>query len=114
MELLRKNRKAIALVGCLLIILGCFLPFASAMGISIDYATGDGKLVIIAIVVTAILIFLKKEKITLIPSLIAVAIFVNTTINMIQIEEASLALGFYVILIGLIAIIAYPFLIEKN
>ena len=43
-------------------------------------------------------------------ALIATVILANTTIKMVQIDGVSLEIGFVLTLIGLIAIIVYPFL----
>ena len=110
MDFLKNNKKMIGLAGCVLTILGCFLPFASTFGISINYASGDGIFVIVAAIVSGILIFLNKSKAVLIPSIIATVILANTTIKMIKIDGVSLEIGFVLILIGLIAAIVYPFL----
>jgi len=107
---MKNNKKMIGLGGCVLTILGCFLPFVSTFGISINYADGDGIFVIVAAIVSGILIFLNKSKAVLIPSIIAAAILANTTINMIQIDGVSFEFGFVLILIGLIATIVYPFI----
>ena len=110
MNYLKKNKKMIGLAGCILTILGCFLPFASTFEISIDYASGDGIFVIVAAIVSGILIFLNKSKAVFIPSIIATVILANTTIKIIQIDGASFEIGFLLILVGLIVTIAYPFI----
>ena len=84
MEKLAKYRVFIGIGGCLLAIIGCFLPWASVLGISVNFIDGDGKILLVCAIVSAILIYFKKDKFSLISS------------------------------VGLVAMIAYPFIKAKN
>ena len=114
MNFLVKNRKYIGLGGCVLSIVGCFLPFASALGINASYINGDGKLLLVAMIVSAVLIYLQKDKISLIPSAIGALIFLFSAFKVLGTSGVSMGIGLIIILIGLICAIAYPFLNEKN
>lgn len=65
MDFIKKNRMWITLGGLALALIGCFLPFAKASVLgfsqSVKYTDGDGILVIIAVIVSAVLVFLKKK-----------------------------------------------------
>ena len=113
MDFLVKNRKYIGLGGCVLTIIGCFLPFVNALGISIDYIAGDGKLLSIAMVVSAVLICLKKDKNSLISSCIGGLIFLFSAFKVLGTSGVNMGIGLIVIFIGLICVIAYPFLKKK-
>ncbi len=119
MKVLKENAKWIGLGGCVLMIIGCFLPFAtvSALGLSqsVNYIDGDGVFVVIAAVVAAILIYLKKGKLILIPSLISAAFVIYDAASGSSAASSSLAnvsfgIGFFLIVIGIICVSAYPFL----
>lgn len=114
MDILVKNRKYIGLGGCVVSVIGCFLPFASAFGINANYINGDGKLLLIAMIASAVLIYLKKDKISLIPSCIGGLIFLFSALKVLGTSGVKMGIGLIVILIGLICVIAYPFLKEKN
>ena len=113
MDTLIKYRKYIGLGGCLLAIIGCFLPWATALGYSVSFVDGDGKYLIIATIVSAILIYLKKDKISLIPTIIAVVIYLKDALNTFS-SNVSLGLGIFLILIGLVGMVIYPFIKENN
>lgn len=67
MDFIKKNRMWITLGALGLALIACFLPFAkvSVFGISqsINYIDGgrDGILVLIAVIVSGVLVFLKKK-----------------------------------------------------
>ena len=112
MEKIKEYSSIIGFVGCGLIILGCFMPFATYWGMSVKYISGDGQLVVCATVVTAILIYLKKGYWELIPAGIRCLLFGYTTINAMEYKE-FLSTGFYLILVGIILTLIYPFLARK-
>lgn len=116
MDFIKKNRMWITLGGLALALIGCFLPFAKASVLgfsqSVKYTDGDGILVIIAVIVSAVLVFLKKEKFSLIPSGIAAIITIYDMINTSHVASGlasvSLGIGAFVIIIGLIVAIIIP------
>ena len=111
MNFIKNNKKLISLCGCIMIVLGCFLPLASAYDLySINYISGDGKFVIIAIIIAAILIVLNKHKVSLIPSVVAAIFFANNTIKIAQINGVVFKLGFVLILIGFVITIVFSFI----
>ena len=114
MDFLVKNRQYVGYLGCALATVGCFLPFASVLGISVSYMSGNGKILLVAMIISAVLMYMKKEKASLIPSCIGALIFLNNAFKVIGMSGASLGIGIIVIFIGLAGAIAYPFLVEKN
>ena len=117
MEFLKNNSKWLGLGGCLLTIIGCFLPYASVLGMSIKFASEgkDGNIVVVLLIVSAVLILLNKGKWSLIPSIIGLFISIYDGINVSNISTlVQLEIGFYVILIGLIIAIVTPFFMKKE
>ncbi len=113
MKKIKEMSNIIGLVGCGLIILGCFLPWVTVMGISINYIIGDGQFVVGLTIVAVILIILKKGFWELIPTIISCILFINTTSKMLMNVTRNFSVGFYLILIGLILTLIYPFLARK-
>ena len=121
MDFIRKNRMWITLGGLALALIGCFMPFAKAsvLGFSqtVNYTDGDGILVVIAVIISAVLVFLKKEKFSLIPSgigaLITIYDMINTSRVASGLASVSLGIGAFVVIIGLIVAIIMP-LIPQN
>ena len=123
MDFIKKNCMWITIAGCALVLIGCFLPFAkvSVLGFSqaVNYIDGDGVIVLIAIIISAVLVFLKKEKISLISTGIATIVTLYDAINVSHVTGSSslggvsLGIGFWIILIGLIIAIVLP-LLPKN
>ena len=122
MDFIKKNRMWITLGGLALVIIACFMPFAkvSVFGISqsINYVDGgrDGIIVIIAAIVAGVLVFLKKEKFSIIPSGIAALVTVYDIINVSKVSGGtslagvSVSIGAILILVGLIVAIVVPFI----
>ena len=122
MDFIKQNSKWIALSGLALAFIGCFLPFAkiTVMGMqqSINYVDGgrDGIIVIIAAIIAAVLIFLKKEKFSSIASGIAALVTIYDMINVTKVAKGysfanvSIGIGAFVIVIGAIVAIAMPFI----
>lgn len=117
MSFLRKNAKLIGLIGCLVAIIGCFLPYASVLGISVKFASDgkDGIIVVVLFIISIILMLLKKEKWSLIPSILGVAINIYDGLNVSDISTlVQLEIGFYVVLVGSFVAIVAPFLTQKD
>ena len=120
MDFIKKNRMWITLGGLALAIIACFLPFAkvSVFGISqsINYIDGgrDGIIVIIAAIVAGVLVYLKKEKFSLIASGLAALVTVYDIINVAKVAGksslggVSISIGAILILVGLIVAIVMP------
>ena len=125
MDFIKQNSKWVILCGLAVAIIGCFLTFAkvSVLGFSqsINYVDDgrDGIIVIIAAIVAAVLVFLKKEKFSVIPSAIAAIVTIYDMINISKVAgSASLAgvsigIGAFVILIGIAVAIITPFIAKK-
>ena len=133
-----KEKRYLGMIGNILVIIGTFLPFVSitvsflgvsAGGASLSLISGApfyGILVILASVVGLLVIFsdkladkfaflekLKNQKITVITTIISAVLVI---INVISLPGAggvlgnvSLGFGFWLMVIGLVASLAYPF-----
>lgn len=67
MDAILKNKLYICLGGCFLIFIALFMPFVEIMGKTISYIKTDaGVIVLIVDIATAVLVFLKKEKLSLV------------------------------------------------
>lgn len=125
MDFIKKNRMWITLGALGLALIACFLPFAkvSVFGISqsINYIDGgrDGILVLIAVIVSGVLVFLKK-KFSTIPSGIAALITIYDILNVAKLAGktsyagVSISIGAILVLIGLIVAIIMPFIPENK
>ncbi|MBO6232538.1 MAG: hypothetical protein J6N78_00495 [Clostridia bacterium] len=136
MEIL-KTKKYLGIAGNALIILGLFLPmismpstvssFMSNIGIPTSFiSSGVGILILILSVLSLVIIFsdkipalsskLSNQKLTLIPTAISALIIISNIINASSIlalgasAGIGLGIGVWIIIIGLVAAIAYPFL----
>ena len=120
MEFIKKNANTIIIVALVVAIIGLFLPFvkATAFGISVTgrYIEGDGVFVLILNAIAIVFIVLdmlkiiKKENLAFIISIIAVGIstlilIIDASSNLSS-DYVSLAIGFWLILIGNIAALA--------
>lgn len=109
--------KLLILIGAVVAILGCFLPYytISAFGFSqsISYVGGNGGgadgIIVIALAIVAVLaVFVnsqKLKKIAIVPAVVALLI---TIYDMIQVRDAtegygSFGIGAYLVLLGMIA-----------
>lgn len=110
MKAILNYKKYIDIIGCIVAIVGCILPFASQLGITVKYIDGDGKIFLITTIITAVLVYLEKEKISLIPTILSALIFSVTVFNYLQSSGIHIEIGFILIILGLIAQIAVPFL----
>ena len=119
MDQIKKNLQYIAYAGCALAILGCFLPFVkvSFLGISksVAFTEGKGVFVIIAMAASAFLIFKKMKKQVIIPNAIALVLTLWDGIESIsEVSIAHLAIGFYVVILGIVASSLYSLIKEEN
>lgn len=128
MDFIKKNIFWIIMGGLILATLGLFLPFASVSFLgykqSVSFISADGKLVLICLIATAVLFYLKKEKISLIPIGIGAIITIYDSINVgkvlgeaSKLVKATFGVGFYLVIIGivvsLIALLYKTFKMEK-
>ena len=126
MDFIKKNRMWIILGGLALAIIACFLPFAkvSVFGYSqtINYIDGgrDGIIVIIAAAVAGVLVFLKKEKFSVIASGIGAIVTIYDIINVAKVAGGSsfggvsISIGAILILVGLVVAIVMPFIPQNK
>ncbi len=123
MDFIKSNKKWIGIGACIVALLGTFFNFVTAkvlfMSKSVTYfSTNDGKIAVVAIIVSAVLIYLKKEKVSLITLVGSLGLTIYDGIDGIQkLKEAasvygtaSLSIGFYIIVIGLAIAIAIQFI----
>ncbi|MCR5787657.1 MAG: hypothetical protein K6G37_01010 [Bacilli bacterium] len=127
MESLKKYIKYVGIAGCLLSIIGLFLVFAGVYmkdgkyidGTSIKFIEGDGKIVLVAMLVSAGLIFFKKYKTSYITSAVALIVTLYDGIDVKNILpsyrflDIRLGIGFYVTLIAIIITFAATFIADK-
>lgn len=121
MEFLKNNAKWIGLAGCALMIIGCFLPFAtvSILGLSETIAlSGTGALGIILIItaiISGIVMLTKKSKLSLITTIIYALFVVLNIANASENGDAfSYGIGLYVVIIGVIIAVVMPFFKSKQ
>lgn len=122
MDFIKKNRMWITLGGLALAIIACFMPFAkvSVFGYSQTVALIDTKsagiIVMIASIVAGVLVFLKKEKFSVIASGIAAIVTIYNIIDVAKVAGGtslagvSISFGAILILVGIIVAIAMPFI----
>lgn len=123
MDFLKKNSKYIGFAGCALMLIGCFFPFAKVtVGLfgysqsqSVNFIDGDGVFVLIAAIVTAVLIYLNKYKLSFIPTGIGAIVTIYDMINAESVVggntyglgKVSFGLGAWTILLGVVLAVAY-------
>lgn len=108
-------KKIVGVIGLILAIVGCFLPFASVSfigTINVNYLQGDGKIILILLIIGALFFMLNIRGITAtgcVISLMIVGYDVYQLYNLISENEygslASLGIGPILIIIGCIAAI---------
>ena len=112
------KKDVLGYIGCVVAGLGLFLPFLNFLFVKINYFEGDGKIVLIGLIICAIFIFMKKPNVTLISSLLCSGITIFDLINtLVKLEFNPLIqieVGFYLIILGLILIIVSSILIIKE
>ena len=111
---MQKNIKNyIGLLGCIIGIIGCFLPFISILGINYSYIKGEGFLLSGLLIITMILIIIKKEKFSIIPVIMSLILYLFRTLSIIKYIE-YLKVGFYIVLIGINCLFIYELLLYIN
>lgn len=129
-----KNTKILGIIGAILLIIGNFFTFASVKVLwveqSVSFIEGDGVFVLILGILALLIVFidfilskipegklkflfkLRNQKIVLIPAIIsAIILFIDGSESF---ELGSAGLGFYLLLIGVIALAIYPFLYKGD
>ncbi len=96
--------KLMVLIGSVVAIVGCFLPFASvsAFGFStsVSFIEGDGVFVLIFSIVSIVLAFI-KTKFCWIANVLALLVTIYDSFNIItELSFGSLAIGAYAIIIA--------------
>ena len=103
----------IGLGGCLLVIIGCFLPWITVFGVTGTWSEGDGIFAILLAITSGILIFLKKDKYSLISSGLAAILFFISFFKII-VNRFRPGFGCYIVLLGVVAMGIYPFINKKK
>ena len=111
MDKLKEKSFIIWCVGAGLILLGCILPFASTLGISVNYISGDGKLVLIFIAVGTVLLYLKKELYGMVSSLLGALLYLFDFFK--TVSSGYSTIGAYTILVGFL-VLAFVAFLEKD
>ena len=104
------NKKYIGIIGCILGIIGCFLPFVSVIGLNYSYIKGEGFLLSGLLIITMILIIIKKEKFTIIPVILSLYLYLVRTLTILK----YIKIGYYIILIGINCLFIYELLLYLN
>lgn len=127
-----KNTKILGIVGSILLIIGTLFPFytVSFLGIKASVKLIEntaGKIMLVVGIVSLAMIFidfiiskipegkatflskLRNQKLVLIPAAIALILLIVSA-NQDTYGLGKLAFGFYLLLIGIIALVAYPFM----
>ena len=129
-----KNSKILGIVGAILLIIGNFFSFATVKMFwveeSVSFIEGDGVFVLISGIISLLIIFidfilskipegklkflfkLRNQKIVLIPAIISAIILFIDGRNAFDVGSAGL--GFYLLLIGIIALVIYPFVYKED
>lgn len=121
MEFLKNNAKWIGLAGCILMIIGCFLPFATVkiLGYSETINLGGtgalGIILIVTAIISGLVMITKKPKLSLITTIIYGLFVILNIVNASDYNSAvSYGIGLYVVLLGTIIAIVMPFFIKKQ
>ena len=118
MDFLKKNSKLIGLIGAAVVVIGVFLPFLKVTVSFLGYSASDtvsfidsweGKVTLIFGALAGVALFLKKNGLASIPTLLS---FVFTIWGVIDgksektygLGKITCSWGFYIILVGIIAI----------
>ena len=127
-----KSTKILGIVGSILLIIGTLFPFytVSFLGIQASVKLIEnttGKIMLIVGIISLAMIFidfiiskipegkatfllnLRNQKLILIPAAIALILLIVSA-NQDTYGLGKLAFGFYLLLIGIIALVAYPFM----
>ena len=129
-----KNTKILGIIGAILLIIGNFFTFASVKVLwveqSVSFIEGDGVFVLISGIISLLIIFidfilskipegklkflfeLRNQKFVLVPAIISAIILFIDGRNAFDVGSAGL--GFYLLLIGVITLIIYPFLFKED
>ena len=109
------TKKIVGVIGLILAIVGCFLPFASVSfigTINVNYLNGDGKIILILLIIGALFFIFNIRGVTAtacVISLMIVGYDVYQLYNVINKYEygslASLGIGPILIIIGCVAAI---------
>jgi len=124
-----KKTKILGIVGSLLLILGNFFPFVTmkvwGIKVSAKFIDGDGIFILILGILALAIIFidfiiakipegkmaflskLRNPMFTLIP---AIASAVILLMNLDSLDDGKAGLGFYMLLLGTIALVVFPFM----
>jgi len=127
MDKVKKYCNYIGILGCLLLLIGNLFAFvtvnALGMSKSVKFVDGDGIFVIVASIVATVFIYLKKGKWNYAPALIsaAVAIYdvmdakdVAGSVGSIVKVNVDYGIGFFLIMLGAIAVATYVFLYKVD
>lgn len=125
MNFIKKYRDIVGFIGCTIIIVSCFLPFITVSLFDLTETTNffqrDGKLILAILLITIILIILKKDKISLIPTVSIGFVYIQSICKILKdfksIENfgyINFKIGFYLIIFGILITLIYPFLPKEK
>ncbi|MDD6223991.1 MAG: hypothetical protein PUB18_03230 [bacterium] len=114
LEIAKKNAQYIGYAGCVLLLIGNFLPFLTVklfgLSQSINFIDTNGKIVVVAAIIAGVLFFLKKDKFATIPAGISLAVIIYNIADTDVLEYSgygvvSFGFGFWLLILGIILII---------
>ena len=94
------NVNKLLLGGNVLSIIGCFLPFVSVFGYDYPYIKGDGIIVLVLCIVSMVLAFLNKAKISCVANVLALIVTFMGISKLAEISLEFLGVGAYLIIIA--------------
>ena len=101
------------ILGNVLSIIGCFLPFAKVWFISVPYIEGDG-MIVLALNIIGIVIALIKTKIAFIANILALVVTAVGVVNMAELSFELLSTGAYLIIIANVVAFIGSFVYKKK
>lgn len=116
----RKIARWIGIIGCIIVIIGCFLPFATVTYYGLSQTTSLwsikplGAIIVGAAVISALIMLTKRAKLSLITSIIMALLIGINIMNASEVSEAfTYEIGMYVTIAGLIIAIILPLFVKK-
>lgn len=128
MDFIKQNKKWFGLGACVVALIGMFLKFVTAKVLffsqSVTYIeTDDGKIALVAIIISAVMMFIKKtKKFAMIPLIGGLGLTIYDGIDAInKLKDAAgsygsvnLSVGFFVVVIGFVLALLLQFIKDNK
>lgn len=115
MEFMKKNAKTIAILSAIVAIISLFLPYATAKSvfgnINFTFIEGDGKIVLVLMIISTILIFINKKSTSIASIVLTILSLLIAFINIFNVGKldsgssyvtVSLSIGLFLLLLSLV------------